>query len=86
MAKVKERIAMLELSSPHFTADLKQKKPNINIKSFDADNVFQNQREVNVQTISIKMLAAGRCWSHDFFPFSRTFRNHFCSEMIAFNF
>lgn len=61
MAKVKERIAMLELSSPHFTADLKQKKPNINIKSFDADNVFQNQREVNVQTISIKMLAAGRC-------------------------
>ena len=60
MAKVKERIAMLELSSPHFTADLKQKKPNINIKSFDAD-VFQNQREVNVRTISIKMLAAGRC-------------------------
>ena len=51
---------MLELSSPHFTADLKQKKPNINIKSFDAD-VFQNQREVNVRTISIKMLAAGRC-------------------------
>ena len=52
---------MLELSSPHFTADLKQKKPSINIKSFDADNVFQNQREVNVRTISIKMLAAGRC-------------------------
>ena len=52
---------MLELSSPHFTADLKQKKPNINIKSFDADNIFQNQREVNVRTISIKMLAAGRC-------------------------
>ena len=52
---------MLELSSLHFTADLKQKKPHINIKSFDADKVFQNQREVNVRTISIKMLAVGRC-------------------------